>query len=84
MILCADPENTTSFHNLNLIYFSYTSLFLAFTKEITGKHGLKGCMLFQVCLCDILWLLNKVQPPQLTGTYQKAFVGDGGGRVNQF
>ena len=55
-------KNTTSLHNLNLICFTYTSLFLAFTKEITGKmrkftqiwknvhkHGLQVCTFFQVC-----------------------------------
>jgi hypothetical protein len=30
-------KNTKSLHNLNLIYFSYTGLFLGFTKEIAGK-----------------------------------------------
>ena len=30
-------KNTKSLHNLNSIYFSYTGLFLGFTKEIAGK-----------------------------------------------
>ena len=30
-------KNSKSLHNLNSIYFSYTGLFLAFTKEIAGK-----------------------------------------------
>ena len=52
-------KNTTSLYNLNLIYFSYTSLFLAFTKEIPGhffclhKHGLHFCVFFQVCYSTI-------------------------------
>ena len=31
-------KNTYSLHNQNSIYFSYTNLFLAFTKEIAGKR----------------------------------------------
>ena len=40
-------KNTKSLHNLS------TSLFLAFTKEISHKHGFQVCMFFQVWLgCD--------------------------------
>jgi hypothetical protein len=54
-------KNTKSLHNLNSIYLSYTSLFPAFTKKITGKmkkftqmytnvhkHGLQVCAFFHV------------------------------------
>ena len=54
-------KNTKSLHNLNSIYFSYTGLFLGFTKEIAGKikkftqiwknlhkHGLQVCAFFHV------------------------------------
>ena len=37
MTILQTQKNTKSLHNLNSIYFSYTSLFLAFTKEITVK-----------------------------------------------
>ena len=30
-------KHTKSYQNLNLLYFSCTSLFLVFTKEIAGK-----------------------------------------------
>ena len=62
-------KNTKSLHNLNSIYFSYTGLFLGFTKEIAGKikkftqiwknvhkHGLQVCAFFHVCIRNVLAL----------------------------
>ena len=60
-------KHTKNLNNLNLVYVSRTILFLAFTKEITGKmkkftligknlqkHGLQVCMFFQVCTIQIV------------------------------
>ena len=45
-------KNTKSLHNLNSIYFSYKSLFLAFTKEIAGNMK----------KCTQIWKITQVCP----------------------
>ena len=35
--LAKPGKNTKNVHNINLMYFSYTCLFLTFTKEIAGQ-----------------------------------------------
>ena len=57
-------KNTISLHNLNFIYFSYTSLFLALTKEIAGKwrnlHILKK---FTQTRFAVVCLFRGLHPP---------------------